>query len=207
MLANDDMIVNWWNMLQLDHRRIWWGSKTIDLEQKLYDDEIITEYWRWWETPMGMEACRGFHSDLLKRFAEEATTGNVSEILSTYLYNCDHEPCCPKGWSDFLYIPAIFKTNFIYLAKLAYSNQLFLELAVPTIIISLDEIKNFEKVNGLYLFEKEILYFDTKTFWEQYSYNLTFIHPFKLGMNPKNRKLNQKLLKKYVINHTKHLLS
>lgn len=101
MLANDDMIVNWWNMLQLDHRRIWWGSKTIDFEQKLYDDEIITEYWRWWETPMSMEACRGFHSDLLKRFPEEATTGNVSEILSTYLCNCDHEPCCPKDWSDF----------------------------------------------------------------------------------------------------------
>ena len=82
MLANDDMIVNWWNMLQLDHRRIWWGSKTIDLEQKLYDDEIITEYWRWWETPMGMEACRGFHSDLLKRFAEEAATGNITVIMN-----------------------------------------------------------------------------------------------------------------------------
>lgn len=199
------MIINWWQLLGYSKLKIWQGPPFWDYSKKIYDGSNYGT-WIWWNNPMGIRACQSFYKQLLYS-SIQTTNINIKELLKSYLLTCDHEPCCGRGWSDVFYIPKRFQNEFIFLSTLAYKNQVFLEIAVPTILGCLDKSDQFEKLNGLFLFEMQMFEFVTKRFWSFYNHNITFIHPFKYDVKGNiNGALNVQFLEKYVINYTNILL-
>ncbi len=113
-------------------------------------------------------------------------------------------PRCAKGWGDLFYVPGRFAQQYIALSDIAYKYRLFLEIAVNTIIRSLDRIEHFEFLNGTYLPD---LYIGTasESFWKIYNTKLTFIHPIK--WNPKaERILSHALVRNWIITYKDLLL-
>ncbi|XP_014664200.1 PREDICTED: uncharacterized protein LOC106806700 [Priapulus caudatus] len=82
--------------------------------------------------------------------------------------------------SDVYYIPKRLASDFSTLASLFAEEEVFVEIAVPTLIRCLDKPGNVEKVNPLYLMGKIRTEDAPLTHWEE-SLNYHSFHPYKLS--------------------------
>ena len=199
LYGNDDMIINWWNLIGRDQNKIWQGAQIVDFTQTL--DGKINQKWIWWNSYMGLTACRKFYREIIEK---SETSPYFDSMYQVALRNGNGHPRCGKGWSDFFYIPGRFATAFVELSDIAYKHKTFLEIAVNNILRSLDLTENFEQINGVYLPDLGVENNNPLLFWEKYyTHQLTFIHPFKFKV--KEEKFNIGKLGKEVIQYTKHL--
>lgn len=196
MYGNDDMIINWWNLVDRDRTKIWQGPKKVNAIQKV--GEKVISSWSWWSTKMGISACRNFFQEL--RIQSE-TLDSFKNFLNISLSNGNGTHRCVVSWSDFFYMPSRFVKDFVALSEIAFKNHLFLEISVHTIASLLENRKNWEKINGEY--RPGLGSIPTK-FWRFYHHNITFIHPFKMKVG--KSQYNIDMLKTKVIQHTKRLL-
>lgn len=192
--GNDDMIINWWTMVDLNTNQIWHGAKKVDWRQLAFGN-IIVKKWIWWEKDVGLTACQRY----FKKLKALASTGSVAATIAvkTYLKNGNGSPRCGKGWSDFFYIPGKLSSQYITLSHIAYQCNLFLEIAVHNILRSLDLKENFYILNGMYLPDIGKQDFTTEGFWSTYTHQVAFIHPYKF--HARNQYFSTSLLKSKVI--------
>ncbi|XP_066922525.1 uncharacterized protein [Clytia hemisphaerica] len=199
LYGNDDMIINWWNLVNRDQNKIWQGAQIVDFTQTLHG-KINTE-WIWWNSYMGLTACRKFYQEIIEL---SKTSLSFDSMYHVALHNGNGHPRCGKGWSDFFYIPGRFTTAFVQLSEIAYKHKTFLEIAVNNILRSLDYTQNFEQINGVYLPDLGVEKNDPMLFWRKYyTHQLTFIHPFKFKV--KDTIFNMERLDEKVITYTKYL--
>lgn len=200
MYGNDDMIINWWNLVQRDRNKIWQGPEKIDFRQ-IMDQKNILSKWVWWNTNNGLPACRRFYKEL-ENLSRQPTNSNNSYQVA--LSNGNGFLRCGKGWSDFFYIPDRLSSNFITLSTVAFNEKLYLEIAVNIILRSLDHVTNFEITNGVFLPDIGVRVNTPKLFWAHYDLNMSLIHPFKI--NRGKSEYNTYMLKKIVICYSQTLL-
>jgi len=93
------------------------------------------------------------------------------------------------GFSDFFYLPRrMWTSNFIDFLKISYKTELFLEIAIPTILV------NMEGGGGIYtIYPHKILWgtdreFSNKKLIEWIEDGISVIHPVKLRSNPDLKK-------------------
>eukprot|EP00794_Sanderia_malayensis_P014052 gene14052-15513_t len=206
LYINDDMIVNWWNLLNRDKNKVWQGPEIVDFRQGAYEP-IINKQWIWWDSHMGIAACQKSYKDFLILAKKGSKTIGAERSLKIYLKNGNGKPRCGKGWSDFFYVPGNLANIAQKLLEIYYENKLFLEMSVMNLLHSLDESKNFEVIKGVFLPDLWITNSkDSRQFWKIYSTKLTFIHPFKLGFE-EYKEMNIAILKNWVGEITNELTS
>lgn len=183
LYVNDDMILNWWNFVNFDQDKVWLGAPIKFKESHKVGQKPISNYWIWWRTEYGAEACEKAHDEIKVLARDIKPLGEkIKVMLSILVRNGKNQVLCYKSWSDMFYVPGKFSRNFRYFSEIFFRNKVFLEIAVPTILSYLDLHENWEKTYGTYL--PEIYGFKdlsaTDCTWRQYSLNKTlFIHPVK----------------------------
>lgn len=152
----DDCLMNFWNFARLDKNKIWFNPFTIIPRDTAYSS------WQWWNTPYGKKALNQA-LDKLPASSLQRLESNIGKNNIGY------------GWSDFVYIPARLASKYIELCDCFNNPQVFVELAIPNILLCLDEKKNkWEELFALW----------GLSCFEDYSPNYDWVHPFKFSQLP-----------------------
>ena len=194
LYINDDMIVNWWNLVHLDRDMIWQGSR-IDNEKGIEIHQPVQHNWPWWWNTNGFEKCKLAIQDV-KEYEEKRGT---SQLINNLRINGNGKLFCLRGWSDLFYIPGRLRETFADVSNIFFKRKVFLEIAVPVMESLLCLRNESVKLNGVYLPDTygEINYGSSFVGWNEYNMDITFLHPFKLHGD--NREINENLLKNWVI--------
>jgi len=192
LLMSDDVLLKHWNLNVSAFNSIWYPTKfPLNCSHDLDDSSIY-----WMKTDFGMKA--------LKKTAEfiEATTSNMStktdenikHVLKEFLELSKNGKNLNKicyDASDIFYIPRRLFHKFNVLSRVFSSNNVFLELAVPTILNGLDGLNHKDGIlQGWYNWGKRI------QFDKEYNSLVHFTHHFKLSEynSPEKRSLVCKYL-------------
>ena len=200
---NDDMIVNWWNFREFDRSKIWQGALIENghpLREGSGDNITYKTKWVWYNSSFGLEQC----NKTLKEISTlKPHNWQPKKLYENLKYNGNGKTYCSKGWSDFFYIPRVHAEAFSTICDMFYKNNVFLEIAVTTMLRLLDSQENTIKITGHYL--PDIGPSDSKAFWTYYRTDIKFMHPFKFHVKP-FEKMNVALLRNWVIKYSKQFL-
>ena len=196
LYINDDMIVNWWNFADISRDVLWQGGIIVN-GHPLSESETrnYTTHWNWYHSNYGINACRNAIKELS---ALKPMNWNPEKLLDNLRHNGNGKLYCSKGWSDLFYIPARHAEKFAYISSIFYRNNVFLEIAVTTLLRLLDRLDNTVKLDGHYL--PDYGAHGSKAFWEHYRTSLKFIHPFKLHIDD-FKDMNSALLRNWVVKY------
>eukprot|EP00794_Sanderia_malayensis_P015378 gene15378-16961_t len=200
---NDDMIVNWWNFADFDMNKIWQSSLIENghpLRRGGFQNITYKTKWVWYNSSYGIEQC---NKTLLEIKDLKRRNWQPEPMLRNLIYNGNGRTYCSKGWSDVFYIPGIYAEAFADMSEIFYKNQVFLEIAVTTMLRLLDKEENTIKLTGHYL--PDMGKSDGMAFWTHYRTDIKFMHPFKFH-NKKTSKMNIALLKNWVIAYSRKFL-
>ncbi|OQA36397.1 MAG: hypothetical protein BWY54_00080 [Candidatus Dependentiae bacterium ADurb.Bin331] len=126
----DDCILNAWLLEPLDTNRIWYSdihsfTSTRGTPIQLNSGFKAYSSWSIWLTKWGYPAALNAFNNLPQSYKNQlAQNWGEGNVVAAY--------------SDLIYIPARLRTQFIELAVLFHSHELFLEIAVPTIAACLE---------------------------------------------------------------------
>lgn len=222
LLINDDVMLNYWNLVGLKRDVIWEGPK----EPIHFQNYSQPERWYWWNSTWGMKTCQKafneiwamresnldkWQPEMINEHTDEqsflrTTVWNRKMALDVLQRNGNGTLYCYHGRSDVFYIPGKFAESFKTLSYVFYKHGSFLEIAVPTICRMLDEEEDFEYIPGAYLPGKlgEPPVRKARHFWEVYDKKLAFLHPFKLHYKGDGA-LNSILLRNWIIEYSNGL--
>ncbi|KAK3697218.1 hypothetical protein QZH41_001297 [Actinostola sp. cb2023] len=199
LIISDDVMFNFWNFMNFDRRRIWEGPK-VPIQ---YVGFRPSGKWYWWKSRWGMAQCQKAYNEIwsLRMALNVWSAMNVTKSLETLAKNGNGRRACYRGRSDVFYIPRRFSEMFQLLAHTFYKHNVFLEIAVPTILRMLDLEDNFEYIPGIYLPGRANDSFvkDSKHFRKIYSKDDYFVHPMKL--NYADADMNKAFLETSVLNY------
>lgn len=202
--TNDDVLINWWNLQKLDSTKIWTGS-IVNFEKGYVLGQPIPKGWHWWRTGNNAKLCENVIHEIII---------NKHEIIDTnqYYKNMKNIPRCINGWSDFFYIPKHFAEMYAHLAELFGKKNIFLEVAVPTMLSFFLNETNFLNLEGMYLnglYGYSKTYLSGKAFYERYTVDLFILHPFKLdgAMKKANINIFKNVIMSYGENIVKNMCS
>lgn len=175
LCIQDDCFINFWNLTRFDKSKIWFmnglGKIPLDLENH--------PTWGYWNSPAGRYAVQIAYSKLPNRYYLKMVRNLGTGVV-------------PMMWSDFVYVPGRLRNEFIGLATLFLAPPVFIELAVPSILSCLDDIKNWEIAS--------VWNSHTNPRWAGAisEYNLTYdwVHPFKLSQ-PEVREFASKIISEW----------
>ena len=206
---NDDVILNYWNLVErnFDFDFIWHSNNQYGYANL---NESIPTAWYWWVSPYGFNntkhAVQEIHT-LGKRFKI------YQQLFQMFVKNGNNLSLVHSGRSDILYIPQKFAMKFQELSRIFYRHQVFLEIAIPTMLRFLTKSNELKVLNGHYIpgdvRKNDQRVIDSRIFWMLYLSKpyIWFIHPFKLHhKNQHNRDLNLLLLKHLLIAKTQRFI-
>lgn len=226
LLINDDVMLNYWNLVGMDREKIWEGPKgTIS-----FLNYSLPSNWYWWNSTWGMKTCQKAYNEIWalrdfsadewlprtisnhgddassKRHDPRSSVWDVKKSIDILKQNGNGIFYCYRGRSDVFYIPGKFADAFQTMSYIFYKHSSFLEIAVPTICRMLDRAENFEYIPGVYLPGKpgEPPVRKAELFWEVYDKTLGFIHPFKLNYKHDGA-LNSVLLRTWITEYSDSL--
>ena len=223
LLINDDVMLNYWNLVGLNRNQIWEGPKgTIRFQNYSMPDR-----WYWWNSTWGIKTCQKSYNEI--RALQETNPNewfpeiidlndagehinprpmvqSITKATELLKKNGDGKLYCFHGRSDVFYIPGRFADAFKILSYVFYKHGSFLEIAVPTICRMLDVQENFEYIPGVYMPGKpwEPPVRKAQHFWKVYDKKLSFVHPFKLNYKGDGA-LNSILLRDWIIEYSDSL--
>ncbi|PFX22954.1 hypothetical protein AWC38_SpisGene12501 [Stylophora pistillata] len=214
LLISDDVLLNYWNLVDMDRDKIWEGAK-IPVKR----NNTIPENWFWWNSEWGKKACQEAYNEIwalrelfyFERLPEMSygkvrsskSTWNIEESINILKDNGNGTFPCFRGRSDIFYIPGKFADAFKTLSYIFYKHRSFLEIAVPTMCRMLDRAEKFEYIPGIYMpgYSKDK---QSERFWRLYDKTLAFIHSFKLHYKHDGA-LNKALLRRWIIDYSDSL--
>ena len=201
---SDDVILKYWNFPKFDREKIWESSNFV----RSPASGPASNAWYWWNTPYGLNNCRRALEDVTKMTLKEKKL-NGTHLLNTLLKNSNGTLLCYGSRSDVLYIPQRYAKAFSILSGMFYEQQVFLEIAVPTIHRLLEQNRNIARFPGYYIPRKKIdpRVTDSRFFWYIYFSHKEyyFIHPFKLHLEEFDSKFNLVMMKFIFIDKVKSL--
>ena len=200
--SNDDVQLNFWN-LNGDPDKVWIGTPiSWELSQEI--GQPIRKKWTWWAN--NTVRCK----QTLHRLEELSTTGSypiVDRFLNNYYTNTQKKLSggdrrfCIKGLSDAFYIPSRHAKSYANLANLCESNKLFLEIASPMILHMLEKSGELWNLDGMYHLNYSSSHNPIMGFYETYTFNTTFSHPFKLSVG-----VNEKFFRNMIIPYARDMV-
>ena len=221
LLINDDVLLNYWNLVNTDRDKIWEGPKAA-IQLHKYGPR---KGWYWWNSTWGMKTCQKAFNDIWslqkldtdewflhnsqkenRSYRRSIGSWDVKQSLRVLAHNGDGKFHCYRGRSDVFYIPGKFADAFQTMAYIFYKHGSFLEIAVPTICRMLDVVENFQYLPGIYLpgrtWEPPVR--EAKYFWELYNTSQAFVHPLKFGYE-EDVGLNGALLRNWITEYSDSL--
>ena len=167
--VHDDAVINPWMLDRFDKTKIWapqlgFTDQPFNGIASLKDPHSTS--WCWWPMGSGYEM-------LLRTY--ERWDIKYKKILAQNL-GPDN---AAYGYSDILYLPVKYAQDFITLASNCqqgsqWDQNLFLEIALPTIIFCLAPKDDIERLNGIQLWDGKKNMATT-----YYTRQLDYLHPFK----------------------------
>ena len=208
LYINDDVIVNYWNLEKFGFNMSRVGESSNQFGKVSTDDKMPTN-WYWWISPYGFKNCK----KAIEEIASLAGSYDVyDKRLKIFNENGRNRHFCHNGRSDIVFIPGHLAGAFYDVAMTFYKYNVFLEIAIPTIIRFIARDDEITTLHGLYLpgdvRKKDPRVTDSRYFWTTYlrRASLWFIHPFKLHhYEDHNRDLNIELMKRIMIRKTVEL--
>ncbi|EDO30587.1 predicted protein [Nematostella vectensis] len=202
LYINDDVILNYWNLVGFNKSQIWQSPNSFS-STPMYGE--IEGPWYWWRSPYGLPNCRRAYEQLSNlTLGHDLSTGHLRE-------NSNGSLRCFSGRSDVLYIPKRHASAFSLLSFIFYTNKVFLEIAVPTILRVIEREDQISHLPGYYISgdvrKGDVRVTDSRFFWFIYfnKKHVWFIHPFKLHHGKIDRNFNVVMLKHFLIEKTKSL--
>ena len=215
LFIRSDLFLNFWSIANFNRSRIWESSGQLG-NQVMFEQP--RESWIWWYTPWGLKACEEAYKDLIylndeqKRAiidskGQEQSLWDVENSLNALLWNGRGLNMCYRGFSNLFYIPSQHAVAFEKLSAVFQKHQVYMEIAVPTMIKMLDLSEKAEKLSGVdigSLYGEERAQNDDSLFWRHLSLNISYIRPVvltrKYSAEPKPSGVVELLLNRF--NHT-----
>ncbi len=161
----DDCILHPWHIKELDVTKIWYPSMMFHLKEKGNPINIMlgnsATSWYWWSTQWGLKPT-------IKAFSE------IPQFYKNILKENWGNSTVVAAFSDIVYIPLEYKNNFIELAKIFGRNQVFLEIALPTIMNCISLKSEWIWLPGQGTYGRPLI---------DYNKDAIFNHPIKLSFN------------------------
>lgn len=161
IFCQDDCFMNFANFVRLDKEKIWYHSYW---SASLHEP---SNPWPWWNYAIGYPS--------IKAAFKKLPQAN-REILSDNCGLCH----VPVAWADFFYVPAHFKPDILQLCSCFDNPHVFLEIGIPTLLLSLDSFENMEHLNACWGGTIQTVDFS------QFDENYDWIHPIKFS-DPNNK--------------------
>ena len=206
---NDDVILNYWNLREFNTSRLWESPFSFSPANMTGP---IPRDWYWWISPYGLVNCRQACEKIANTPHNNPNKHAPLQWTLAFLYvNSKSRLKCFSGRSDIFFVPREHAQTFAGLALVFYEHKVFLEIAVPTIFRLLDLEGNIGRLPGYYIpgdvRKGDPRVTDSRFFWSVYFWkqNEWFIHPFKLHHSQLDNKLNQAMLKYFLIEKGKAL--
>ena len=180
---SDDVLLNVWNLKSINLSKLWQGP---EFPYKFGKFDVSSEdNWHFWKSPFGLQSCvkvlqkvssLNTYKHHINRLMESTNTYGKGLVMKSF----DNYTCYGER-SDIFYIPQHMAKDFIELSHMFKNENVFLEIAVPTIIRLL--ATDIVNLKGKYMpgdvgsdlvrrSDRLLLY---------YSLDLHFIHPFKFN--------------------------
>ena len=180
------MVVNWWTFYKLDKEKLSLGDRFVKSGPKghhiMGKRPIPNINWHWWSrTTPSAKGCEDSYAEITQKYNRSNEYINIKKLIKTHLVNGGGVKQCFNTWSDVFYVPKRFSDQWQRISRVFYKNRVFLEVAVPTIMSFIDLQDSWENHYGLYLPDKygDRDFADGKLVWQNYKYDITFIHPVK----------------------------
>lgn len=183
----NDLFFNFWNVANYSRSLIWESSGQLG-NQVMFEQPRDT--WIWWYTPWGLQACEGAYRDVVylndeyKRAIidkkDQEFSWDVGNSLNALLWNGRGTNMCYRGFANLFYIPSEHVTAFEKLSFIFQKHQVYMEIAVPTIIRMLELSEKTKKLSGIdlgSLFGEERAQNDDSLLLRYLTSNVTYIRP------------------------------
>ena len=190
----DDVILNSWTLDSIPRDRFWFQKdlRIASRNQKEMQDFAIAVPVVWWpwvrdDAKWGKKAM----AETWKQFEKLRASGSraTKELVQVFLETLQHNSGKPENFfycsSDIFYVPAIHRRSWIFLGDIFLKNNVFLDIAVPTLMNGMDLTGNIVRLDGLYLW-----YTDRQNYASRYGGFLNFFHPWKMGWIQKPQHAN-----------------
>ena len=188
LFMRNDVFLNFWSIANFNRSRIWESSGQLG-NQVMFQQP--RDSWIWWYTPWGLKACEEAYKDLIylndayKRAiidskGEDEGSWDVENSLNALLWNGRGVNMCYRAFSNLFYIPYEHAIAFEKLSTVFQKHQVYMEIAVPTIIKMLDLTEKSEQLTGVdigSLYGEERAQTDDSLFWRHLSSNNSYIRP------------------------------
>ncbi|XP_065650233.1 uncharacterized protein LOC124808892 isoform X2 [Hydra vulgaris] len=181
LLINDDLFLNILNIKNLNLSMIWEGPIPIAPN----NSNIKPTGWAW-DAPWGVKSCvKALEKSISLNFT------NLQKEKAYFFKVVSGQHICYGARADIYYVPYKMAENFSKLAKVFKEENVFLEIAIPTIIRLLTT--DVERLNGIYMPDGVT---ESKAVLNSFSPDLVFIHPMKLSYGARSAE-NFVFLKNY----------
>lgn len=190
LFMENDLFLNFWSIANFNRSRIWESSEQLG-NQVMFQQPRDT--WIWWYTPWGLKACEQAYKDIIylnngyKRAIidnkEQESSWDVENSLNALLWNGRGRNKCYRGFSNLFYIPSQHADAFEKLSVVFQKHQVYIEIAVPTIIRMLDLSEKAELLPGVNLgsiYGEERAQNDDNLLWRHLTPNISYIRPVVL---------------------------
>ena len=181
----DDVILNTWTLGSIPRDRCWFQKDlriASRLQRMMYDFAIVfpVSWWPW--TTDNQKWGRRAMAEVWKRLEKLRNNSSlvVRQTVTEFLEKLQHNSGKPENFfyssSDIFYVPALFRRSWTFLGDIFVSNNVFLDIAVPTLMNGMDMTGNIVRLDGTYLW-----YNNRANYPAHYGGFLNFFHPWKMG--------------------------
>jgi hypothetical protein len=156
--VQDDCFMNFWNYGRLDKNKIWFSPMGSGIPL-----ETLSHPWSWWNMECGRAALLAALDKLDQKYYDRLIKNNLpGRIFVT--------------WSDFVYVPQRLREDYIQVCSCFSNPHVFVEIAIPQILLCIDNIQNIEILNTYWAWPPDhaILHYNVEYDW---------VHPMKFS-NP-----------------------
>ena len=188
LFIRNDLFLNYYKVAGLNRTRIWESAELQSGSQVMFEQP--RESWIWWFTPWGLKACERAYRELISLNAlykrDSLDKGgrmepwDVENALNALLWNGRGKYKCYRGYSQLFYIPAKYATAFEQMSAIFQKHQVYMEVAVPTVIRMLELRAESIPVAGVditSLYGEERALSDTSLFWRHYDPHMSYVRP------------------------------
>ncbi|RUS84467.1 hypothetical protein EGW08_007763 [Elysia chlorotica] len=168
---SDDVILNVWNLHGLPRGMPWFQAnlRVAHIDRKVVPDLWVNKGWWPWMLFCGQPAAVRVY----ERLRVLRAMPGIGERVTTFLQNLhtvtDCDRCLTYEASDIFYVPAKIASDFTFFSDIFSQTQVFLEIAIPTILTGLAKDTGIYRMRGSYLwFQDRLRYSDVYTQFDHF---------------------------------------
>lgn len=193
VILGDDVLFNFWNLNSVPDL-----TDSAHIQSPLWVNRTLTKIgWQWWPLKIGKQATDKAFAELeamALKDVDPTRKGLFREFLENRKKVNLTTNNISRGVADFYHIPRGAAPLFAEVARLFLKHQVFLEIAVPTITVSLHPRPFSKTISGKSLWGGKPRSSPIKFFDPVFHY----LHPLKLTKVSKDPKFKQQYCNVYV---------